>query len=159
MLIYLSFATSDKPYGEELQKRLAAPAFRERYRASCWCMQQAAPGTNGQLVMAEKMAQADIFVPLISADFLADSRCYAEFLDALRLKEGDRLGRIVPIIVRPTALEGSPVLDFSCYPRTKQNEVKALSSWKSRDEAWISVVQGIGCAVTAIRASRLGKEC
>ena len=146
MLIYLSYADADKRFGNELKKRLNSVVFRQRYGVSCWSMQDA--GEDDQREMAEKLDQAAIFIPLASPDAFAEPRCLAEQAAALRLKSEGRLNRIIPVLLRPCALEKTPLEIFEPLPQRG----KAITAFRDLDQGWFQVEQGLFKVIRAMQA-------
>ena len=96
-----------------------------------------------------QLAESDIVVLLVSADLLAE----ADRNDLGAVLRGELTeGRlIVPVLVRPTDLEGLPLLRLQQLPRGD----RAITRWPNRDEAWVDVVQN-GASVKSSFASSFG---
>lgn len=136
MEIYLSYEESDREYGNRLKQGLFPPAQELGY--SVWSMQDIIPGYKWQEEMAEHLRDARLFVPLVSADFLASNRCHAEMMGAIHLASRGSL-KLVPVILRPCMWEYSVLSDLPTLP-TNGREVTA---WGNQDKAWVHVQGGI----------------
>ncbi len=85
------------------------------------------------------LKEADMILLLVSADFLANEDIdKIEVATALRLKEIGKTA-IVPIVIRPCMWKRSDFAKYSVLPP----KGKPISKWADRDEAWLSVVEGI----------------
>src|SRR5205823_1481198 len=89
---------------------------------------------------------ADIILLLISPDFLASSYCERETQQALQRQEVGKT-HAIPILLRPTAWESSPLTTLQALPRDR----KPVTSWRRRDEAFFSIVRDIQQVVEVIQ--------
>jgi hypothetical protein len=94
--------------------------------------------TAGALFSREISAQldgSDLFVPLVSPDFLNSQYGYREVKRAAkRHRRGQML--IVPIILEPCDWRSSPLGRFKALPR----DGKPISTWANENEALLDVV-------------------
>jgi hypothetical protein len=88
------------------------------------------------------LARAQVVLLLVSIDYLSSAKCRAEVDQALaRHDAGD--ARVVPILARACPWEQQPFAKLQSIPR----EGVPLTSWKSREESWSSVVREIRAVV------------
>lgn len=81
-----------------------------------------------------------IFVLLVSPDFMASDKIDALVRQVLGL-EAEGKARVIPVLVRPVALEWTQLA--SHQSQLLPDRGQPISTWKERDEAWLSVVRGI----------------
>lgn len=147
MEIYLSYATpEDQDYGARLKRGLLPPAQGLGY--SVWSMQEVVPGHKWQEVMALHLRDARLFVPLVSADFLASDRCQAEFTGALQLERRGSL-KVVPVLLRPCMWEYSALAGFPVLPENRRE----VTTWNNQDKAWLAVQADI---LKVVRSLQIG---
>lgn len=146
--LYLSYDEADKAHGDRL-KSLIVPLARS-VGCVAWSKQDISGGSIWQRVMGERMARSRLFVPLLSADFLASNRCNAELMAALELTKHNRLS-IVSVLLRPCWLEDTALLHYPVLP----NGEKPVTSWSDRDAAWLRVQSGI---VEIVKRMQISKE-
>lgn len=136
MEFYLSYVSSDSEHGARLIKDLR-PAARQ-LGCSIWSMQDIIPGGQWRLIMAEHLREARFFVPLISADFLANDRCNAETQGAIALESRGQL-KIIPILLSPCLWEYSSLAEFPVLPENGRE----VTTWSNRDSAWRSIQKSL----------------
>jgi hypothetical protein len=87
----------------------------------------------------EQLSTSDLIAFLVSPDLLDSEYIYGkEMAHALALHR-KRLARVIPVIVRPTDWEQSPLGNLQALP----SYGRAVSSWPNEDEAWLDVTRGI----------------
>ncbi len=70
--------------------------------------------------------------------FLASDYCYdLEMKRAIELQKAGT-ARVIPIILRECLWQESPFAKFQSLPK----DLKAVTSWTNRDEAWTDAGQG-----------------
>jgi hypothetical protein len=102
----------------------------------------------------ERLADAQIVLCLVSPDFLASEYCYErEMHTAL---EGHDRGtkRVVPVIIRPTDWERSPLGRLQAVPR----DARPVTTWPNRDQAWIDVAKSLRQLAESLPASKAGRR-
>jgi hypothetical protein len=112
-----------------------------------WHEGHAAPGCDARARARLAAATADLVLVLLSADFLA---LCADERDEMRIavdRHRAGLARLVPIVVRPCDLSGSPFAELESLPRG----ALPVTRWPDRDEAWVRVVEGIRSAIRGDR--------
>jgi hypothetical protein len=111
-------------------------------------MQEVVPGHKWQEVMALHLRDARLFVPLVSADFLASDRCQAEFTGALQLERRGSL-KVVPVLLRPCMWEYSALAGFPVLPENRRE----VTTWNNQDKAWLAVQADI---LKVVRSLQIG---
>lgn len=92
---------------------------------------------------------ADLYLFLISPELLADARCIELMTAAMRLQR-DTLCDVVPILLRPSEWQRSPIGALQVLPGNEQ----AITTWRDRDSAWLEVAQAIRACLESARATR-----
>lgn len=148
--IFISYSHQDAPLHDELVTHLAL--MRRQGIVSAWHDRQIEPGADWRERTHEQLERAQVFLLLVSSDFLASDYCYGvELSHAIkRLETGRTL--LLPIILRPCELTGAPFSGCSLLPRGG----KPITTWRNRDEAWQDVVQGIRDAISSLDTLHTG---
>ena len=144
--LFYSYSHKDEIHRGNMEKSLAI--LEQDGLLYEWFDGKILPGENISSKIMEEMDRADIFVFLISPDFIASQECNKEWEHARNLcSDGSPRFRI-PIIVRPC-----PWLDLLNGDDVKAlpNDGKPVASYDHQDEAWLEVYQGVKGVLTNIR--------
>jgi hypothetical protein len=95
----------------------------------------------------ERLNAADIILLLVSADFVASNYCYDK--EMRRAMERHEAGQacVIPVILRPCDWEGAPFGKLQGLPK----DMKPVTSWVNRDEAFKEVAVGIRTVADELR--------
>ena len=139
--VFISYARIDEHLCDELLIHLASVRRQGVIRE--WYDRLISPGANEHDATHEALEGSQIFLPLVSAHYLASRYCFdVEMRRALeRHESGD--AQIVPVIVRACDWEYPPLGSLRALP----TEGRPVTSWANRDEAWVDVIRGIKRAV------------
>jgi len=135
----LIYAREDQRLYAQLKNHLI-PLERRRL-IEFWEPRDILAGSEREQELAARLAEADLFVYLLSPDLFA-SEYYSESHLAQIMQRYQRGEvRIVPVILRPIALEllDQPFAGLEPLPTNK----KAVSGWKNRDAALLDIVLGV----------------
>lgn len=119
--VYIGYADEDGALFNELRNHLSIGGTTVLHRG------MVPPGENEDLFVRSLMASADLFVPLISAQYLAS----AEGQKELSLAHP----RITPVLCRPCILQGTPLDGLRLLPRADQ----PMATSSNRDAVWVEV--------------------
>ncbi|WP_269715500.1 toll/interleukin-1 receptor domain-containing protein [Caulobacter sp. NIBR2454] len=141
--IFISYSHADERVLDRLHKHLAM--LQRDGLVSAWHDRAILPGDQLDEGIANQLDTSDVFVALVSADYLASNYCYeTEFERALlRSERGDL--RIVPVIVEPCDWLSSPFQKFMALPK----DGKPISEWTNANTAFLDVVTGLRRLVDA----------
>lgn len=146
--LFYSYSSKDEAYREQLETHLSI--LRRRGVIAEWHFRKISPGSTFDDEIHEKLDQTELFLVLVSSDFLASDYCYEiELQKALRMRE-EGLAQVIPIILRPVDLEGDPLEKLQFLP----TDGKPVSTWGNVDEAWLSVARGIRLTCNNIQTLR-----
>ena len=140
--LFYSYSHKDARYRQNMENALAQ--LRTKGLLQEWSDLSILPGQSISEKIREKMDEADIFVFLLSPDFIDSDACMKEWEYAQQLSaEGNLIFRI-PIILR----------DCSWPDLLSKDDVKALpddgkpvANFDSEDTAWLQVYEGIKAVV------------
>lgn len=134
---FISYSHADEKSLERLHKHLAMMKRDGSLRA--WYDHEIMPGDRIDGLVSENLSSSQIFLALVSANFLDSQYCYEkEFREALKLEEAGRL-QIVPIILEACDWLSSPLKQFKALPK----DGKPISDWANQNNAFLDVVNGL----------------
>ena len=144
--LFYSYSHKDETYRKNMEKSLAI--LEQDGLLYEWFDGKILPGANISPKIMEEMDRADIFVFLISPDFMASQECKKEWGYAGDLcTDGNPRFRI-PVIVRacpwPDLLKSD---DVKALPK----DGKPVASYDHQDDAWLEVYQGVKEVLNKIR--------
>lgn len=133
--LFISYSHIDNRVLEQLHKHMAI--LREEGKVSAWFDREILAGGNLNADIKEKLDEAEIFIAIVSPDYLYSNYCYQiEFKHALKRKEnGDLI--IVPVIAQPCDWHASPFGEMKAIP----TDGKPISDWVNENTAYLNIVQ------------------
>ena len=144
--LFYSYSHKDEQYRNNMETALAQ--LRREHLLSDWSDQKILPGQSISKEIKEKMDEVDIFVFLLSSDFIKSEACIEEWKYAKQLAaEGKSIFRI-PIILRDCAWK-----DFLNNDDIKvlPNDGKPIVGFENKDTAWLQVYEGIKVVINRLK--------
>ena len=135
--LFISYSHQDELFLNELEKHLVN--LQRENLLETWHDRKIIPGSAWEDEIGEALNEAEIFVFLISPDFVASEYCFTKELTIALEKQGRGEAVIIPIIVRPSDWGSTPIGKIQSLPKNAD----PISIRKDRDQAWLEVVQGI----------------
>ena len=141
--VFYSYSHKDAELRDRLGKYLAPLVHQKKIVE--WHDRKIAPGGNWETEISSQLEFAHLILLLVSADFLASEYCFGvEVEKALtRLKRGE--AKVVPVLLKPCLWKESRFSELQILPR----DAKAITSWKSPEEALTDVADEISKLVSA----------
>lgn len=145
--VFYSYAHKDEELRDELVKHLAI--LKHNRVIANWHDRMIVAGEEWEGKIDEHLNTARIILLLVSSDFMASNYCYK--IEVSRALERHDAGEacVIPVILRPVAWRDAPFGKLQALPK----DAKPITSWKNRDDAFLSVTEGIKSA-----AQRLASE-
>ena len=134
-----SYSHQDTRMCKELEKQLAN--LINSQQVILWHPQKIRPGEVYAQETAFQIATADIVLLLLSPDFFASQFCLGQMSLALSLFYLKQT-RIIPILIRPSDWENSPIFHLEPLPRDR----KPISAWykqSKREQVFLDIVRSI----------------
>jgi hypothetical protein len=129
MEMLLLYHPDDEAARTELETYLAG--LRRSGLVEIWHEAKVLPGAEFEAEIRQRVAEARIIVPLLSASLLADERLYGYLGDALRRHEAGE-AKVVPFLLSPCDVMDTPLFKLNTfYPKPKG---RALSQKPDRAE-------------------------
>src|SRR5216683_1049660 len=135
--LFYCYAHEDKPLRDELEKHLSW--LKRRYLLTNWHDREILPGEEWEQAIDTHLNSAHLILLLISPDFMASDYCYGKEMQRALARHKAGTCRVVPILLRPTYWEDAPFSSLQLLP----TDVKPITRWPDRDEAFQDVVTGI----------------
>ena len=144
--LFYSYSHKDAQHRNDMEKALSWLQRNNLLRG--WSDLNILPGRTISKEIRKKMDEADIFVFLLSPDFIASDECLKEWEYAKQLAaKGKPIFRI-PIILR----------DCSWKDLLSDDDIKALpedgkpiANFDNKDTAWLQVYEGISIIINQLR--------
>ena len=146
--LFVSYSHADKKHRDRLE--LALSLMKRQGLVETWSDIKMTAGTTIDARIAQEMRSADVFLLLVSPDFLASNYCYEKELSFALERHSAGRARVVPIIVRPADWMSSPVSGLLSLPE----DAEAVSLWPDEDQAWLSVSTGLRSVLTELSKAR-----
>ena len=151
--LFYSYAHEDEALRDELAGHLKI--LERRGLISAWHDRQIVPGQAWGQAIDKHLTQADLVLLLVSKDFIGSDYIWGvELAQALQRQQAQQC-EVVPILVRavdidPADADDLPFLKLQALPP----DLKPVTSWPNRDEAWTQVAKGLRATVGLIRSRR-----
>lgn len=144
--LFYSYSHKDARYRTNIEKALTQ--LRTNGLLKDWSDLNILPGRSISEKIREKMDEADIFVFLLSQDFISSDECMKEWRYAKQLSDEGKLLFRIPIILRDCSwqdLLGKD--DVKALP----DDGKSIANFDSEDTAWLQVYEGIKAVVDQLK--------
>lgn len=146
-LVY-SYAEEDEVHRASLERHLSL--LRRSGVIADWHFRKIVAGRSWEGEIDEHFGNADIYLLLLSADFLASDYCYQTEMNVALQRRSAGEAVVIPIIVRATDWTSAPLSSLQALPTS----AKPVTSWNNLDEAWTDVAKGIRAAVADLQLRR-----
>ena len=154
--LFYSYAHEDEALRDELQGHLKL--LERRGLLAPWHDRQIRPGADWGTEIDLNLKRAELVLLLVSKDFIESDYIMGVELAAAMQRHATQTASVVPIIVRAVDLdpEDADVLPFLKL-QGLPTDLKPVTSWANRDEAWTDVAKGLRRTVKEIRERRLAR--
>ena len=86
---------------------------------------------------------ARVIILLVSVDFIAYRYCYDVEMKRALARHDQRQALVIPVILRPVPLEGTPFAKLQALPK----DARAVVTWADRDSAFVDITEGLRNAI------------
>jgi hypothetical protein len=139
--VFFSYSHKDEALCDELNAHLSA--LKRQSVIKNWTDRRITAGDEWRDEIEKHLDSADLILLLVSADFLNSDFCYLIETSRALLRHESGDARVIPVIVRPVDWQGLTIGKLQALPK----DGKPVTSWPSRDEAWLNVAQGVRQAI------------
>lgn len=135
--VFISYSHKDERFREDLEDHLSM--LKRNEVISVWHDRKIIPGNDWKGDIDDNLDRAEIVLLLVSPSFLASDYCYdVEVKKAIENREAGKC-QIISIVIRPCDWFSCPFAKYQSVPK----DVKPISKWEDKDEAWLDAVNGI----------------
>ena len=151
--LFYSYAHEDEALRDELRGHLKI--LERRGLLSSWHDREIKPGEDWHAKIDEELQMADLVLLLVSKDFIESDYIFGNELTVAMQRHLAGFATVVPIIVRAIDIdaedrEALPFLSLQGLP----TDLRPVTSWPNRDEAWTNVAKGLRATVKSIHEKK-----
>lgn len=128
MKVFISYSHEDEAILVRLHKHMSM--LRREGLVSDWYDREILPGGEIDAEIMEKLESCDLFLPLVSADFLASDYCYEKEMQRALERHSEQEIRVIPIIVEPCDWQTSPLGALKAVPNDRTPRSEPLLMWE-----------------------------
>ncbi len=143
--LFYSYAHEDEGLRDELAGHLKIMERRNVIRS--WHDRRIVPGQQWDKEIDTQLEAADLVLLLISADFISSDYIWGHELEVALNRHRDGKASVVPVMLRSVDITDAPFAALQGLP----TDLRPVTSWPNRDEAWTDVAKGIRRAVEQIQ--------
>jgi CheY-like chemotaxis protein len=144
--LFYSYAREDEPLRDELAGHLKIMERRGVIRP--WHDRCIAPGQKWDKEINSQLESADLVLLLVSKDFINSDYIWGHELETAMKRQESGKTSVVPVMLRAVDIDGAPFAELQGLP----TDLRPVTSWPNRDEAWTDVAKGIRRSVEQIQA-------
>jgi CheY-like chemotaxis protein len=144
--LFYSYAHEDEPLRDELAGHLKIMERRGVIRP--WHDRCLTLGEKWDDEINVQLATADLVLLLVSADFIKSDYIWSHELDVAMKRHECGETSVVPVMLRAVDITDAPFAALQGLP----TDLRPVTSWPNRDEAWTDVAKGIRRTVEQIRS-------
>ena len=134
MKAFISYSHLDSSSLERLHTHLAM--LRREGSLNEWYDRKILAGDPVDSEVSANLESSDLFIALLSPDFLNSNYCYEKEMERAIEKHDSGEIRVIPIIVEPCDWKASPLVRFKALPK----DGEPISSWTNQNNAYLDIV-------------------
>ena len=135
MNVFISYSHSDEAAVLRLRTHLAT--LRNEGTITEWYDRKILPGEDIDIMISRHLESSDLFLLLISPDFLASDYCTKKEMKRALERHESGHAKVVPIIVEPCDWKNTTLASLKALPK----DGKPVRQWRNEDEAYLDIVQ------------------
>jgi len=151
--LFYSYAHEDEILREELCGHLKI--LERRKLVSPWHDRQIQAGEDWNQQISGELQMADLVLLLVSTDFINSDYIFGKELTVAMQRHAAGMATVVPIMIRAVNIESE---DADAFPFMKlqglPTDMRPVTSWPNRDEAWTNVAKGLRVTVRTIHEKK-----
>jgi hypothetical protein len=153
--VFVSYSHADEWLKDELLTHLSA--LKRNGMVDVWHDRCIPPGGMLHDEISDHISSSDIFLFLVSPNFIASDYCIKKEYEAALHRRALGEAEIVPIIVRSCDWDVGGLRAFSALPPDAVPVTKGAGSRadvQERDSAWLKVIEGIKFVIAGLKKKR-----
>ncbi|HEY4677233.1 MAG TPA: tetratricopeptide repeat protein [Candidatus Angelobacter sp.] len=135
--LFFSYSHKDKVLRDQLETHLST--LKRENRISAWHDRRITAGTEWKGQIDERLKSSSIILLLVTANFLASDYCNDVELRYAMEQHQQGKASVIPVILRPCDWKTTIFAKLQALP----TDGKPVIDWKTRDAAFLNVVEGI----------------
>jgi tetratricopeptide (TPR) repeat protein len=135
--LFYSYSHKDEKLRDQLDTHLST--LKRENRISGWHDRRITAGTEWKSEIDEHLKTSSVILLLVTANFLASDYCHDVELRYAMEQHKKGSARVIPVILRPCDWKTTIFSSLQALP----TDGKPVISWKTRDDAFLNVVEGI----------------
>ena len=140
--LFISYSHFDEHALERFVKHLSM--LKRDGLISEWFDQKILAGGNIDNEISRHLEECQLFIPLVSADFLASNYCYEREMTRALERHDSGTMRVVPVIIQACEWKASPLKKLKALPK----DGKPVADWTNENNAWLDVVTQLRDVIT-----------
>lgn len=128
---FISYSHRDEKSLDRLHTHLAM--LRREGLIATWYDREILAGGNLDREVAAHLKDSDLFLALLSPDFLASNYCYEREMEVALKRHEEGSLRVVPIVLEPCDWKSSPLGKLKALPK----DGKPISLWTNENVAYL----------------------
>jgi hypothetical protein len=137
--VYFSYSHKDQRYRNQLETQMTL--LKREGLISTWHGHKIGAGEEREITLSRYLNTAQIILLLVSSDFIVDDDLYELEVMRAMMRHNDGEACVIPIILRPCDWHKAPFGKLQALPINGKPITDR--SWRSLDEAFYDVTQGI----------------
>lgn len=152
MKVFLSYSHKDQAVLERLKVHLRP--LQRAGKITAWYDHEIRAGGELDKEISEQLEASDLFLLLISPDFLNSDYCVERELARAMERHEEDTARVIPIIVEPCHWQLSDFKKLKALPK----DAKPISDWTNDNTAYLNIVQEIVRVVEDWERTKVTRE-
>jgi hypothetical protein len=133
--VFISYSHRDEKALDSLHKHLIM--LRRDGLIETWYDREILAGGDIDGEVQVNLADSDLFLAIVSPDFLASDYCYKREMEVAIKRHNEGTLRVVPIILEPCDWQSSPLKHQKAVPKNGQ----PISLWPNENSAYLDVAK------------------
>jgi hypothetical protein len=146
--LFYSYSHQDEVLRGELEAHLSF--LRRSKLIAEWHDRMIGAGEEWKGQIDRQLAEADIILLLVSADFIASDYCWGEEMTKALARHQLGDARVIPVILRPCQWQRTPLGSLQAVPK----DGKPVSEWPNHDVAFDQIAVAVERTVTDLQQQR-----
>lgn len=159
--VFVSYSHQNTEWLNRLKPHLSG--LQRSNEIETWTDHAIIPGDEWDQAIKDSMLNADVFILMLSASFIASNYIWDIELKGAFEKYTKEKKMVIPILIEPLDLGSLPgvvettagkslkIQDFEISPKTSAGYLKAVSLWANQEEALSKVAEGIRKAILKVK--------
>jgi O-acetyl-ADP-ribose deacetylase (regulator of RNase III) len=139
--VFLSYSHADEALKKELRKHLKL--LERQGIISTWHDRMIRPGEEWDGAIHTHLNDCRVILLLISSDFIDSEYCYGVEMRRALERHEKRSALVIPIILRPVSLVGSPFAKLQALPK----DAKPVVKWDPVDDSFVDITESLRTAI------------